>query len=52
MDWSDPLILSGEDSQLFGYSLELSGGSQPGLYVGDPLHQEASDVPGAVHQCR
>ena len=49
---SDPLILTGEDAQLFGYSLELSGRAQLGLYVGDPLHQDATDVPGAVHQCR
>ena len=49
---SDPLILSGEQSQLFGYSLELSGPVQPGLYVGDPLHREDGEVPGAVHQCR
>ena len=49
---SDPLILRGEDPQLFGYSLELSERGQPALYVGDPLHHGDGDVPGAVHQCR
>ena len=49
---SDPLILRGDQSQLFGYSLELSVVAQPALYVGDPLHQEDGEVPGAVHQCR
>ena len=50
---SAPLILSGEEAQLFGFSLELRGRpGQPSLYVGDPLHLQLGQVTGAVFQCR
>ena len=50
---SDPLIVRADQSQLFGFSLELRAKpGPPSLYVGDPLHQQQGDVPGAVYQCR
>ena len=50
---SAALILSGEEAQLFGFSMELvARPGQPSLYVGDPLHLQLGRVTGAVFQCR
>ena len=50
LDGGHPVIVSGPASQMFGYSLELRGGSEPSILVGDPLNDQ-EDESGAVYQC-